>query len=67
MEIILFLTTAVCLTFCGYVSYTNRSPLFVIVMLGAMLAGFGTPLWYLLYGIAYDPALTRLGFDTIRR
>jgi hypothetical protein len=65
VEIILFLTTAVCLTFCGYVSYTTRSPLFVIVMLGAMLAGFGTPLWYLLYGIAYDPALTRLGFDTI--
>jgi hypothetical protein len=68
MEIILFLGTVMFVALCGYVSYTTRSPLFVIVVVSAMIAGIGTPLWHLLYGIAYDPQLSRIGggfFPTI--
>jgi hypothetical protein len=58
MEIILFLATALVLLLCGYIGISTRSPVFLIVACAAMVAGMGTPLWHLLYGIAYDPALS---------
>ncbi|MFM2310188.1 MAG: hypothetical protein RLY87_2310 [Chloroflexota bacterium] len=60
MELILFLATTVCLLLCGYIGITTRSPVFIIVALTAMVAGIGTPLWHLLYGIAYDPSYSTM-------
>jgi len=65
MEIILFLATAVVLLFCGYIGVSTRSPVFIIVALTAMVAGMGTPLWHLLYGIAYDPSLSTIIGDFV--
>jgi len=65
MELILFLATAVCLLVCGYVGLSSRSPVFIIVSLTAMLTGMGTPLWHILYGIAYNPELSTIFGATV--
>lgn len=65
MEIILFLVTALFLALCGYIGTTTRSPLFLIVAIGAMIAGAGSPLWHLLYGIAYSNTLSDFGFAAL--
>jgi hypothetical protein len=58
MEVVLILASAVIIMACVYLGLHTRSPLFVIVVLAAMLAGTLSPLWYWLYGIQYAGGLT---------
>ena len=57
MEIILFLVTAVIIMVAVFAGLSARSPLFVFVVIAAMLGGLASPLWFWLYGVAYDAGL----------
>lgn len=57
MEIILFLVAAVIMMLAAFAGLSARSPLFVFVVIAAMISGMVSPIWHWLYGIAYDPGL----------
>lgn len=65
MEVVLILASAVVIMACVYLGLATKSPLFVIIVLTAMLSGVLSPLWYWMYGIRYAGGLTYLFGNSI--
>ncbi len=65
MEIILFLVAAVVIMLAVFAGLSAQSPLFVFVVVAAMLSGLASPAWHLIYGVVYDAELYYLIGDSI--
>jgi len=65
MEVLIILLTVCAYGLAGFLWYRERTPNYVVGMLGAHLAALLSPLWQALYGFSYDdrlaPAVYRLG------
>ncbi len=65
MEIILFLVAAVVIMLAVFAGLSAQSPLFVFIVVAAMLSGFASPLWHLIYGVVYDAELYYIVGNTL--